>query len=454
MKKIIPLLLFTAFTLPAFTQKKTVPATHSSLTGIPLPDGSKQDNRIISVVAAEMLLETESKKNNVTLSKTEVLVLPPFSSGGFNKDSLIRKLTGLGWNFIPVKGDEKYAWFQREKRSVIAYFSMDATNTSLYFSETLAGQPVEAEPPRAAQKQPEKAAAPVSAALSKPSEPVKTGTGGFQYSTTNFDDGWVSTSMDEWVEAVKGGIRVLLHYPTSKIDLSSSDYKTIANNAWNTLVAPRYSNLQNFVLFPGSLDYERPYFISGDVTDIKNGKKLYVVLFKRGDSGWIEIIAPDKESFVKSFGVDISKVDYYSDSSVWDPLKKMSYYNRFAVAASDLWGKWTNSFSGIQQYVNVYTAADAGMKSHSSVEVFEFDQNGGYKWELKVASGFVGSIKFEGVKSNGKMNMVNNWQVHFSDLEGKPKTYNTYFSCIKGARILWLEDIAYPTGFTGYAKSE
>jgi len=35
------------------------------------------------------------------------------------------------------------------------------------------------------------------------------------------------------------------------------------------------------------------------------------------------------------------------------------------------------------------------------------------------------------------------WQLSFSDIEGKPRTYNVYFSCIKGARILWIGDTAY-----------
>jgi hypothetical protein len=48
--------------------------------------------------------------------------------------------------------------------------------------------------------------------------------------------------------------------------------------------------------------------------------------------------------------------------------------------------------------------------------------------------------------------MPNNWQINFSDLEGKPKTYNAYFSCIKGgARILWLQDTGYG-GYSGYGK--
>jgi len=38
-------------------------------------------------------------------------------------------------------------------------------------------------------------------------------------------------------------------------------------------------------------------------------------------------------------------------------------------------------------------------------------------------------------------------------MEGKPKTFDAYFSCIKGGRILWMNDAKYPgTGFTGFSK--
>lgn len=45
------------------------------------------------------------------------------------------------------------------------------------------------------------------------------------------------------------------------------------------------------------------------------------------------------------------------------------------------------------------------------------------------------------------LNSITNWQVTFSDIEGKPRTYNASFSCVKGSRILWL-------GETGYGRLE
>ena len=262
---------------------------------------------------------------------------------------------------------------------------------------------------------------------------------GYGFTTTNFDDGWTSTVQEDWVQVAKGNVKVLLHYPTDKIIAANTDVDVMCAAAWNVLVKPRYSNIENYQITPGVLEQFRPYLAQANLTDNATGKKVFVVLFKKGTSGWIEIIAADKDSFIQSFGVDINKIDYYVDSKIWEPLTKLANYNKFAVAASDLTGKWTNKFSGMTQYVNAYTGLDAGMNTHSSKTNFEFGIGQTYKWDLVAASGFVGSIKFQGVKSSGRFSLPSIWQTAFSSIEGKPKTYNAHFSCIKGARILWLD---------------
>jgi hypothetical protein len=611
MKKLFLLSLVFASVPVAHAQKKLTLVTQSTLTGIGLPNGSRQDSRLLSVAAAATLLEMESEKANTKVQNTEVLLLPADSQIKFNKDSLEKRLRANNWK-ITVAKDDEYLWLQKDTRFVITYFSIGSNETSLYFAEatttpnfkgqaenTPTSQPI-VQPVVAPVIQPESKpvlqTTPVNSSIigtwrrgkgvtgyggrwsstgyqytfnangtytyiiktyvegdpetllrresgmftvsgntvtldpkthvieawSKPAgfegykdlittqnqplekityqftihffpelketdlvlmygnETVRDGkynasdafptgwrfspagpdykpitlpraNGKFAFSTTNFDDGWVSTVQEDWVQVAKGNVKVLLHYPTSKIDLSSADYKTISNNAWNTLVAPRYNSLNNFFLFGGSAEYERAHFVSADITENATGKKVHVALFKKGNSGWIEIISPDNNSFIQTFGLDITKIDYYVDSKVWEPLQKMANYNKFAVAATDLAGKWTNKFSGMQQFVNVYTGADAGMNTNSSTEVFEIAADNSYKWELKVASGMVGNIKYQGVKSTGKLTLPTNWQINFSDLEGKPKTYSAYFTCVKGARMLRLENAA---GQTDYGKVE
>jgi hypothetical protein len=286
-----------------------------------------------------------------------------------------------------------------------------------------------------------------------PIQSAPTPNGKFTFTTINFDDGWVSNVREDWVEVTKSNVKVLIHYPNPTTNQYISDPDEAKRVAWNTLVAPRYSNLQNYFIARSGLSYIQGSFMSGTLTDKQTGQTFYVALFKRDRSPWIEFIAPNITAFGQATGFNVAVLNGDVSNSEWDPLQKLEGYNKFAVAPSDLTGTWTNNFSGFTQYVNAYTGADAGMNTHSSAQTFEFLSNGTYNWSISVASGFVGSIKFSGAKSTGKFSNPNNWQIHFSDLEGKPRLYNAYFSCVKGARILWLQDTGYGD-YSSYGKKE
>ena len=274
--------------------------------------------------------------------------------------------------------------------------------------------------------------------------------GGFAFTTTNFDDGWTSTVQEDCVEVIKGNIKVLVHYPNKKADAYNSVVLDGLKNAWDILIAPKYSSASN-MQFKSSGSWESIEFAEADMVEKITGKTVHVVFFKKnfssGAGKYIEFITPNKKIFEQEFGTYENAAANFGTGTGWDKMANMANYNKFAVAASDLAGKWTSNFTGMTQYVNAYTGASAGANTHASNENFEFGAGNTYKWDLGVASGFVGNIKFQSVKSNGKFSLPNNWQVSFSDIEGKPKTYNTFFSCIKGARVLWIGD-------TGFGKIE
>jgi hypothetical protein len=233
---------------------------------------------------------------------------------------------------------------------------------------------------------------------------------------------------------------VLIHYPNKKADAYNSVVIEGLKNAWNILVAPRYSSASNFEFKPIT-GWQTIEFAEADMVEKVTGKSVHVVFFKmnysNGSGKYLEFITTDKNSFEQEFGA------YHQTTSGWEKMESMANYNKFAVAVTDLKGKWTSNFTGMQQYVNAYTGASAGADTHASNENFEFGAGNTYKWDLGVASGFVGNIKFQSVKSNGKFNLPSIWQVSFSDIEGKPRTYNTFFTCIKGARVLWIGDTCF-----------
>lgn len=280
----------------------------------------------------------------------------------------------------------------------------------------------------------------VPAADSKAALPPSAVASGYAFTTTNFDDGWTSTIQEDWVHVAKGNIRVLIHHPNKQADAYNSVLLDGLKNAWDILVAPRYSSARNMEFKPLT-GWQSIDFAEADVVDKRTGRTVHVVLFKMhyssGAGRYLEFITANKNAFEQEFG------PYHETTYGWEAMEKMANYNKFAIAAADLKGKWTNDFSGSLSYVNAYTGASAGTDSHASVENFVFSPGGTYKWDLGVASGRVGAIKFQSVKSTGRVSVPGSWQVTFSDIEGKPRTYAASFSAVKGGRILFLDGKAF-----------
>lgn len=256
--------------------------------------------------------------------------------------------------------------------------------------------------------------------------------------TTNFDDGWTSTAQEDWVQVTKLSTRVLIHYPNKKTDTYNSVLLDGLKNAWSVLVAPKYGAMRNLEFKPVT-NWEPIEFAEADTVEKATGKAVHVVLFKKnyqsGSGKYLEFVTPDKSSFEKEFAA------WHEGSSGWEKLEQMANYNKFIVSAAGLQGTWTSDFSGAIQYVNAYTGFDAGMDTHASVENFQLGPGSAYKWDLGVASGAVGNIKFQSVKSSGKFSVSGDgWKVTFSDIEGRPRTYDASFSHVKGLRVLWLDN--------------
>lgn len=270
---------------------------------------------------------------------------------------------------------------------------------------------------------------------------------GFKFNTTNFDDGWTSMVKEDWVEATKGNIKVLLHYPRKEDSEYISQQVDKTRLFWNLLVAPRYVNPTEFFLYEYNNDFEPGHFASAYLVD-KDGKRQFVALFSKGKSGWIEVITPEKATFINNFGVD------HPDSwfGNWEPLFNLSRLNRFAVAGSDLPGKWSSDFSGSQQYYSSTTGLYVGYTANSGRTVFVFHSNGTYDWDIGTANTVNGQTQVQTAKSSGTYTMKGNWQIACSKIENRAKTYDAYFSCIKGGRILWLQDVDYG-GYTAFGKA-
>lgn len=257
--------------------------------------------------------------------------------------------------------------------------------------------------------------------------------GRFHFSTTNFDDGWTATEQKNWVQVSKGDVTALVHYPDPKADAYNSVLKDGLQNAWNILVAPRYANIRNFALKPIQ-SFESISFVEADAEDKTSGKTVHVVLFKKhfANGKYIEFIAPSKAAFEQEFGA------YRRNEFGWDKLTNMQAKNRFAVASTDLVGKWETGNSASLAYYYADSGRYAGATATSTADTFTFSKAGTYQSDHTGASGMVGSQKFSRQIYKGNFSSAT-WTLTLTNrFQGEPEKYDCYLEAVKGGRILVL----------------
>ena len=88
MPKFIFIVYCCLFCLASTAQKNLVPVQQTKLLELPLPPGSKQDKRLLSVSAAKLVFEMETKNAGVQLVNAEVYVLPAAKIYSYTIDSL------------------------------------------------------------------------------------------------------------------------------------------------------------------------------------------------------------------------------------------------------------------------------------------------------------------------------------------------------------------------------
>jgi uncharacterized protein (TIGR02145 family) len=116
-----------------FAQKNVVTATQTQMLGIQLPEGSKQDKRLLSVAATGSFLSMSTEFKNIEVTPVEVYSLPVTS--GFSLENIRTQLTANGYAVKFDNGDNKLLWFTRNTKSWLVYLSQEAKETNLYIGE-------------------------------------------------------------------------------------------------------------------------------------------------------------------------------------------------------------------------------------------------------------------------------------------------------------------------------
>jgi hypothetical protein len=131
------LLILVSFLVPmmVFAQKNVVPANQITALNLKLPEGSKQDKRFLSTVAAGTLLEAEVMEPTIKLGATEVYMLPSTAKSGFDRNILVKELEKSGFEIIPTD-DELISWLVKGPEAFLIYFSMDKEETNFYLARS------------------------------------------------------------------------------------------------------------------------------------------------------------------------------------------------------------------------------------------------------------------------------------------------------------------------------
>jgi hypothetical protein len=430
-KKLFLFFVFTSTT--CLSQSKLVPVTSSTMTGIELPAGTRQDTRILATVAAQTLLEMTAKDNNITLEeKVEVFSLP----AGTN-DEQVKLSIGKAGYATEILTDKRYALIKAKKGNYLLYLDVTKRETILYISPTISLEPVIYNPPAESglgtkPSQPEIPLPPIETKpenIPSPPTPTTTFKDSYTFTTTNFDDGWIATVEADFVKVVKADTKVYLHYAD---DFTPYNGKIEPeNHYWNTLISQRYTthNASRWV----EMSYPPIHFIEGDATEKLSGKRCYLAMnvrFNNGGATVILIVTPSKTVYQQQF-------THPNDT------EKMLGYNKFAISATDLTGDWAETSGAHVNLYNVYTGGHAGSNYASSADSFAFSANGTYSSKHSGASSTYGNNSYYSQEYKGKATATN-WDLTLTNRwKDETTVFHAQFEAVRGGRVLHLQDKKY-----------
>lgn len=247
---------------------------------------------------------------------------------------------------------------------------------------------------------------------------------------TNFDDGWYATSGADYVKVTKAGTEVRLHYTDWTMDDARPNTVDAPEYYWSKYVTP-YFDVSNPQKWAG-VQYPVIYFMEGSAIEKKTGKACYVAIkiVYSGGAKPIVIIAPNQSVYQQQF-------PHPNDAD------RMLNYNKFAVTANDIVGKWSGSGGGGVDYHNAYDGRYITSHTLSTSDEFTFNSNGTYTSTYRSANINGGNAQFGGQDFKGTFS-VTDWQVTATNrFGGKTTNFIAQLIAVKGGYLLYMEDPEY-----------
>ena len=260
------------------------------------------------------------------------------------------------------------------------------------------------------------------AALPPSRPPAPAARSAFQFTSSNFDDGWTASVQADWVLVQRETTRVYLYfYFPVGADMRPPN-GNIRDNLWHRFVKPRYTVV--------SENENRKTMIhewkEGEAVDRQTGERVYLAMV--WDGNFYLAASPDRDTSCRLFPSP-------------DALIAMSRYNKFALAASDIVGTWQSGGSTTTQWYDSVTGLAAGVTMAASGAVFTFNRDGSYASVHSGASGaVVGGMSTFQQEFRGRYT-VTNWQLTATNrYQGRTDTFAAHFQAVRNGRLLHLND--------------
>lgn len=182
----------------------------------------------------------------------------------------------------------------------------------------------------------------------------------------------------------------------------------------------------------------KPPYMEGYGTDKRTGRDCFIGMYLSIVPNAVSVVigtAPDETSFRQLFP--------RANDPFGSDLVSMSRYNKFAIAANDLAGKWQNGNTETAQWYYVSPAGYegyAGMTLAATSATFNFDRNGTYSSIHNGATGAIGNMSTFQQEFKGNYSATN-WMITATNrYGGKTDRFDASFMAIRGGRILRLNN--------------
>ena len=262
---------------------------------------------------------------------------------------------------------------------------------------------------------------------------------GFTYTSSNFDDGWISTIQKDWVMVERNNARVYLYYAVPyNADNFSGTGVMDRDYYWDNYVAlqfritsKQYNDAGEFV---SSL---KPKYVEGQGTDPISGRQVFVAMTLSVSPNAAQLTVasfPDEGSFRQAFPSANDK--FTSD------LTNMSRYNKFAIGTDDFLGTWQSGGTQMTQWYDAITGAYAGATMAASSATFTFQPGNIYISIQNGATGAVGAMNTFQQENKGN-STVSNWNMILTNrYQGKTSNFDAHYQAVRGGRLLYLNNNA------------